>query len=562
MLILGINYPSHDTAVALIEDGNVIFSLEEERLSREKHSRDFPILALEACLKYANIEINDIDVITLPMDIDKVVSSGVLKYSLSNYPLTEKLIPSHMGVVSNFLNLENEIRERLSYNNKVEFISHSLSHMASSYFLSGFDSSALYCIDGVGEFASSVIGEASENKISLMEEDNINFPHSIGLLYAGVTDYLGFKYMCDEGKVMGLAPYGDPSVYRDVFDNIVSFKDEGQYEFNLDYLTYYKERDTWVSEKFIAECGPRRDKNGEITQNYMDVAAALQEITEKVMLHTTNYLYEVTQNDNICLAGGVALNCVANGRILRETKFKNVYVQPAANDAGTALGSALYYYYKVNPEAKRNLLDNCYLGNGYSNEYIENILKEQGVEYSTPDNLHKYVAELISQKHIISWYNGRSEFGPRALGNRSILTAPFPSEMKDILNSRVKHRENFRPFAPSVLAEHSKEYFGEEHESPYMLLAMNVSEDKRDDVPAITHADNTARVQTVTKNQNIDYYKLIDEFKNITGVPVLLDTSFNVMGEPIVETPEDAIRCFLGTNIDYLILNAKFVITK
>lgn len=562
MYILGINYPSHDTAVALIKDGAVVFSLEEERLTREKHSRNFPMLSIEACLKYEDININDISVITISMDIEKVVQDGTLHYVLQNYRESVKLIDSNMKVVSKFLGLENEIRNKLKFKNKIEFISHPLSHMASSYYLSGFTTSALYSIDGVGEIASSSIGSAIGNKISIFEDENINFPHSIGLLYAAVTDYLGFKYMCDEGKVMGLAPYGNPDIYNHVFKDIVQFKDCGKYEFNLDYLAYHKQRDVWVSEKFVVLCGNRRKDNDILTQRHMDIAASLQEITEEVMLHTAKYLYEVTKNKNLCLAGGVALNCVANGRILRETEFENIYVQPAANDAGTSIGSALYYYYLNNPTAQKHPLNNSYLGNSYSNEYIENLLNKNKIDFEVSENTHARVANLIAKNNIIAWFNGRSEFGPRALGNRSILTAPFPAKMKDILNSRVKHREGFRPFAPSVMVEHSHEYFDEEHESPYMLFAMNVNKDKIDKVPAITHIDNTARVQTVSEQQNKDYYKLINEFKNITNVPVLLDTSFNVMGEPIVETPEDAIRCFLGTNIDYLILNAKYIIKK
>lgn len=598
MLILGLNNLSHDTSAALIEDGKVLFAIEEERLNKEKHTRAFPLEAVEACLKFARATIKDVDVICTPQLTDRLIKKRYLEHWLNFFPKANPRMCAEFGAVSAILNGENEIREKLNFQKEIYYCRHHVSHMASAYYLSKFLGSALFTIDGLGEIESFLVGEANGNIIRTFDEYSAYWPHSIGGLYTALTHYLGFIPHCDEGKVMGLAPYGNPETYKKVFEDMVYFKEKGVFEFNLDYVQYPFRRHSHMSEKFMERCGPVREPKAEITERHKDIAAALQYATEKTMLHIADHLFSLTKNENLCMAGGVALNCVANGKVLTQTPFKHVYIQPAANDAGQAIGAALYYYYQKNPEAERHSLDHSYLGTGFHDEEIERTLRLRNISFTPLDtesfnlragdekqvyekpnknpvlqdadltgfirneNLFSTVAKLLAEGKIIAWFNGRMEFGPRSLGNRSIITAPYPAEMKDILNARVKKRESFRPFAPSVRLEDCAEYFDNDHESPYMLLTYNVRKDKITKIPAITHVDGTARVQTVSMSQNPEFYRLISEFKNFTGVGVLLNTSFNVMGQPIIHTPQEALDCFLSTDIDYLVFNAKYLIAK
>jgi carbamoyltransferase len=552
----------HDTAAALIKDGEVLFAVEEERISRSKHAKNFPMGAIQACLDYARVQITDIDAISLSFIPLEVVRLKFLKHSLDYFPRANRVMIQDLAYVERAVNHEQEIRERLNFTKEIYYCHHHTAHLASSYYLSGFDESALFTIDGIGEIETSVIGQAHQNELEIFPEYSINFPTSIGLLYSGITDYLGFLHHCDEGKVMGLAPYGNAQTYKAVFEEIVKFKEDGAYDFDLDYLEFPFDRTQWVSEKFLDICGPKRDPGSEITQRHMDIAAALQHITEKAMLHTANHLHALTGSENLCLAGGVALNCVANGKVLTQTGFEKIFVQPAAYDAGTAIGAALYYFYSNHKEHRRHKLNNTYLGDSYSDAQVIDVLKSSGVEFYKSDSPFEEVAGYLAEGKIVGWFNGRMEFGPRALGNRSILTAPFPAEMKEILNEKVKHREGFRPFAPSVILEEVSDYFDNSHESPYMLLTFGVLADQARRIPAITHVDGTARVQTVSKEENPDYYKLICEFKRLTGVGVILNTSFNVMGQPIVNKPEEALECFLSTYMDYLVFNAAYIVAR
>lgn len=562
VLILGLNNLSHDTSAALVEDGKVLFAIEEERLNKEKHTRAFPLEAVEACLKFARATIKDVDVVCTPQLTDRLIKKRYLEHWLNFFPKANPRMCAELDAVATILNGENEIREKLNFQKEIYSCRHHVSHMASAYYLSKFPGSALFTIDGLGEIESFLVGEAKGNVIRIFDEYSAYWPHSIGGLYTSLTHYLGFTPHCDEGKVMGLAPYGNPETYKKVFEDMVYFKENGVFEFNLDYMQYPFRRHSHMSEKFMEHCGPPRESKAEITERHKDIAAALQYATEKTMLHIAEYLYSLTKNENLCMAGGVALNCVANGKVLNQTPFKHIYIQPAANDAGQAIGSALYYYYQKNPEAQRHSLDHSYLGTGFHDEEIERALRLKNISFTKNENLFSYVAKLLAQGKIIVWFNGRMEFGPRSLGNRSIITAPYPAEMKDILNARVKKRESFRPFAPSVRLEDCAEYFDNDHESPYMLLTYNVRKDKISEIPAITHVDGTARVQTVSVSQNPEYYRLISEFKNLTGVGVLLNTSFNVMGQPIIHTPKEALDCFISTDIDYLVFNAKYLIAK
>lgn len=562
VLILGLNNLSHDTSAALIEDGKVLFAIEEERLNKEKHTRTFPLEAVEACLKFARADINDIDVVCTPQLTDRLIQKRYLEHWLNFFPRANARMCAEFGAVKDILNGENEIREKLNFQKEIYSCRHHVSHMASAYYLSKFPGSALFTIDGLGEIESFLVGEAKGNVIRTFDEYSAYWPHSIGGLYTALTHYLGFIPHCDEGKVMGLAPYGNPEAYKKIFEDMVYFKEKGEFEFNLDYVQYPFLRHSHMSEKFMEHCGPPREPKAEITGRHKDIAAALQEITEKTMLRIAEHLYSLTKNENLCMAGGVALNCVANGKVLTQTPFRHIYIQPAANDAGQAIGSALYYYYQKNPEVERHSLDHSYLGTCFHDEEIERALRLKNISFTRDENLFSPVAKFLAQGKIIAWFNGRMEFGPRSLGNRSIITAPYPAEMKDILNARVKKRESFRPFAPSVRLEDCAEYFDNDHESPYMLMTYNVRKDKIPEIPAITHVDGTARVQTVSASQNPEYYRLISEFKNITGVGVLLNTSFNIMGQPIIHTPQEALDCFLSTDIDYLVFNAKYLIAK
>lgn len=564
MYILGIQCISHDSSAALIKDGKVIFAIEEERLSGEKHTSAFPLLSIKSCLSFAGITISDVEAICLPNDVYEHVRMKFIHHWLTYFPRANARMVDEFDAVKRLLNMEQEVRDQLNFKGKIFFCRHHLSHMASAYYLSGFKESALFSIDGMGDIQSSLIGYAKDNKIKIFEENNVNWPHSIGAVYTSVTHYLGFIPHCDEGKVMGLASYGNVNKYKKFFEKIVTLKPEGKFEINIDYFEYPFRRRSHVSKKFIDIYGPVRVPKSQITKNHMDIAAGLQYITETTMLHVAKYLQKKTKSQNLSLAGGVALNCVANGRILRETKFKRIFVQPASNDGGAPVGAALFHYYQTHPRARRFTMGNAYLGNEYSNSHIEKALSKSKLPFQKLQKpaMHSQASKILAFGGIIGWFNGRMEFGPRALGNRSILTAPFPAEMKDILNSKVKHREWFRPFAPVVRLEECGQYFDNTHESPFMLLTYNVNKDKQNVVPAITHVDGTARVQTVTKEQNEDLYNLIGEFKKLTGIGVILNTSFNIMGQPIVYSLEQAIECFLTTDMDYLIFNSTYIVDK
>ena len=451
------------------------------------------------------------------------------------------------------------IRRHLNYEGQVLFIEHHMSHAASSFLVSPFKEAAILSIDGVGEWATATYGAGRDRDIEIMKE--IHFPHSLGLLYSAFTYYLGFKVNSAEYKVMGLAPYGEPRYLKEI-NELISVADDGSFKINMKYFAYDYGL-TMTNKKFERLFGsPPRKPEDRLEQRHMDIAASVQRITETVVLKMANHLHKETGSENLCMAGGVALNCVANGRVIREAPFKELFVQPAAGDAGGAVGVASYIYHHINGNPRNFVWDHTYFGPGFSREEIRGYLDDIGAPYRQLDRekLLRTVASLIEEQKVIGWFQGRMEFGPRALGNRSIIADARNPENKDVVNLKIKFRESFRPFAPTVLEDRCRDYFELDRPSPYMLLVAQVREDNRT-IPSVTHVDGSARIQTVSRQENPLYYDLINEFYRQTGCPVIINTSFNVRGEPIVCTPQDAFACFMRTNMDFLVM-ADFLLDK
>lgn len=554
MNILGINFFGHDTAAALVRDGRVLAAAEEERFTRAKHESSFPARAIAFCLDRGGLDVRGLDAVAVNFDPMEWIRGDLLAYSLEQFPGSLPLLRHKCGQLERFATYEQTLRELLGYAGPVRCYRHHLCHFASSYYLSGFDEAALLSMDGSGEYQTSLLGHGVNNTLSVLGERNL--PHSVGYLYDAVSVYLGFHHKSGAGKVMGLASYGDPAPYRAAFEDIVHLDEAaGLYRLNLDYFEFQNQRDIWVSETFTERLGPRRDKDAPMDARHLDIAAALQERVEMIGLNAARHLAARTGSRRLCLAGGVALNCVMNGRILRETPFTELFVQPAAGDAGSAIGAALLGYHEFQgPSAQRHALDHTYLGPDYTDEDMAQALRDHKVAFRRVEDAPACAAAELAKGKILGWFQGRMEFGPRALGNRSILAAPFPAEMKDIINARVKFRESFRPFAPAVPQEDAGEYFDLSHESPYMLLVADALPANRERIAATVHVDGTGRVQTVRPGQNPRFHSLLTAFKKQTGVSVVLNTSFNVRGEPVVCSPADAVRCFLHTDIDVLIL--------
>ena len=570
MYILGISCYYHDAAAGLLKDGRIVAAAQEERFTRKKHDDSFPANALQFCLAHAGITSRQLDYVGF-YDKPLVKFDRILETFISVAPRGIRFFTVAMPIwLRQKLWVKDLIKKELEYDGEIIFAEHHQSHAASAFFASPFDDAAILTIDGVGEWTTTSYGYGSGNKITLTHE--IKFPHSLGLLYSAFTQYLGFKVNSGEYKVMGLAPYGKPVYYDLIMENMIDLKDDGSFKLNMDYFAYtYAQQ--MINDKFVELFGhPPREPESKIGHYHFDIAMSIQRVTEEVMLRMANHLFEETGLKNLCLAGGVALNSVANGRIIRETPFENVFIQPAAGDAGgggvgvatfiwfNILGNTRNVVHKSNPNEiriglEKDLMRNTYLGPEYSNEEIKRFLDEKGIvheEFGRAEIL-KRTAEIIADKRVVGWFQGRMEWGPRALGNRSILADPRDKEMQDIVNLKIKFRESFRPFAPTVLLDKAAEYFVLDCQSPYMLLVTQVRENKRV-IPAVTHVDGSARVQTISREDNPLYYDLIDEFYKITGVPVVINTSFNVRGEPIVCTPEDAYTCFMRTKMDNLIM--------
>jgi len=579
MNILGISAYYHDSAVCLVKDGIIIAAAQEERFTRKKHDHTFPANAIRYCLKEAGIEGSDLDYVAF-YDKPFLKFERILETYLAFAPMGIKSFLTAMPLwIKKKLWIKELIKDELNYSGKIIFPEHHESHAASAFFPSPFHSAAFITMDGVGEWATSSFGVGKGNKIELLAD--IQFPHSLGLLYSAFTYYTGFRVNSGEYKIMGLAPYGEAK-YKDlIYKHLIDVKEDGSFKMNMDYFNYCSGL-TMTSNKFHKLFGgPPRKPESKLTQKEMDLAHSVQEVTEEIVLKIAKHVRKETGMKYLCLAGGVALNCVANGKLLRSGLFDDIWIQPAAGDAGGAVGCALFTWYQYlnnqrKADEKSDFMQGSYLGPEFKNGSIESYLKKNGYSYQTLNNeeLPEKIADLIADEKVIGWFQGRMEFGPRALGSRTIIGDARSSEMQKTMNLKIKYRESFRPFAPSVRAENISDYFEIDRESPYMLLVANVQKDKqvamseeqksyfgleklnvvRSEVPAITHVDYSARIQSVSGKTSPRYHEMLTRFNDKYGCPVVVNTSFNVRGEPIVCTPEDAYLCFMRTEMDYLIM--------
>ena len=590
--VLGISAFYHDSAAAIIVDGEIIAAAQEERFTRKKHDASYPKNAINYVLKESGLKLNEVDHVVFYekpfLKFERLLEtyigfspSGFRSFSMS-MPLwlSEKLFQKKMlfDALKEQDNNFNDIK-------KINFSEHHLSHAASAFFSSPYEEAIILTLDGVGEWATTTVSLGKNNKINILKE--IHFPHSLGLLYSAFTYFLGFKVNSGEYKVMGLAPYGEPRFKNIILDKLIDVKEDGSFRLNMDYFNYATGL-TMTNNKFAKLFNmKRREPENDLSQIHMDMAASIQAATEEIVLKITRFLFKEFKLPNLCMAGGVALNCVANGKILKEGLFKNIWIQPASGDAGGALGAAQAFYYQELDNKRKILktdsMNGSYLGPQFTDDQVENELKSCGANYKklTSDQIIKDTAKALAEEKAVGWFQGRMEFGPRSLGNRSIIADSRSEKMQKNLNLKVKYRESFRPFAPAVLFEKVSEWFEINSESPYMLFVADVKKSKqiqmtneqrnlfgidklnirRSSIPSVTHVDYSARIQTVHKETNPMFHKLIEEFERITKYPVLVNTSFNVRGEPIVCSATDAFNCFMGTDLDVLICN-NFILYK
>ena len=559
MYNLGISCYYHDSAAALLKDGHVIAAVEEERFSRKKFDDDFPHKAIQWCLDEVGITPDQINSVAF---YDK----PVLKFErlLDNYiAVAPRGLYSFLDVIPKWIHkrlwIKNDIKNSLKgFHGDIIFPEHHLSHAAYSYFTSPFEESAILTTDGVGEWSTTSIGVGEKHSVKLLQD--IRWPHSLGLFYSAFTYFLGFQVNEGEYKLMGLASFGKPKYYDLILENLIDVKNDGSIHLNMEYFAFTYDK-VMTNSKFSELFGiKRRNENEDTKQIHFDIGASAQKVLEDILLKMVEHVYKKTKSKNLCLGGGVALNGVANYRILKESSFENVHIPPSPGDAGSAVGCAQYLYFsqknqrRVIQETTKTIIENVYVGPSYSRQEIKQFLDTKNIKYDELDEntTIETCAKLISEGNVVGWYQGKMEWGPRALGNRSILADPRRKEMKDILNEKIKHRESFRPFAPSILEEHCSDYFDIDVPSPYMLMVAPVK--KPDKIPAVTHVDGTGRVQTVSKSSNPIYYKLISRFHELTGIPVIINTSMNVKGEPIVNTPEQAYNMLTKTEMDYLFM--------
>ena len=592
MIILGISGYYHDSAACLIKNGEVIFAIQEERITRKKHDSSFPKNSILYCIKEANISEKEIDYVVFYdkpfLKFERLLETYFafapkgFRSFISSMPiwLKEKLFQKNLIIKE----LKKIFGKKTIWKNKLLFSEHHLSHAASAFFASPYKNAAILTMDGVGEWTTTSIAVGNGNKIEILKE--INFPHSLGLLYSAFTYYAGFKVNSGEYKLMGLAPYGEPVFVETIKNNLIVIKEDGSFKLNMsyfDYCTGLKMTNKKFNDLFGGE--PRKPESS-LTNKEMNIASSIQVVIEEIIIKIAKNIKKETGLDNLCLAGGVALNCVANGKLVNEKIFKNMWIQPASGDAGGALGAALAVYYlmlgnKRNTDENRDSMKGSFLGPSYSDNEIENTLLKLKAQYSKLNNeeIVEKVAEDLKSGKAIGWMQGRMEFGPRALGGRSIIADPRSPKMQKLLNLKVKFRESFRPFAPSILRENLSEWFELEQDSPYMLLVANVKNTKiikmtdeekklfgidklnivRSKIPSVTHVDYSARIQTVHKDTNPIYYDLINKFNKITDCPIIINTSFNIRGEPIVCSPEDAFKCFMGTELDILAIGSFYL---
>jgi len=559
MYILGISCYFHDSAACLLKDGNIIAAAEEERFTRIKHDNRFPINAIDYCLKEAKITPERLSyVVFYEKSFQKF--ERILQTCVETFPHSFKIFRDALPQwIAEKLRMPGVIKKKLDYKGEVLFVPHHKSHAASAFFASPFEEAAIVTIDAVGEWVSTAIHYGKGNEIKTLKV--INFPHSLGLFYSTITSYLGFKVLSDEYKVMGLAGWGRPTYYNK-FKKLIDFKEDGSFKLNMKYFSYtHSER--MFSDELEKEFGKPREYEGKIEKRHMDIAASLQKITEDIILRIVRHAYELTKSENLCVAGGVALNSVANGKILMSRIFKNVFIQPAATDAGGALGAALYAYNNILGKKRNYVMKDAFLGPKFSDKEIKEFLESKNVKFEklSEKEIIKAAAEAIAGNKVLGWFQDRMELGPRALGHRSILANPSNPKMKAILNEKVKHREWFRPFAPSVLLENVRDYFDFDIDMPFMIITLPVKEERRKRIISATHIDGTARPQTTIQKREGIYHRLIREFDSLTGVPALINTSFNLRGEPIVCSPQDAFSDFMKTKMDYLILG-NYIINK
>ena len=565
MYNLGISCYYHDSAAALLKDGHVIAAVEEERFSRKKFDDEFPKMAIEWCLKEAGIKPNQIDSVAF---YDK----PILKFErlLDNYiTVAPRGLHSFLDVIPKWLHkrlwIKNDIKKALKgFKGEIIFPEHHMSHAAHAFYTSPFEESAILTIDGVGEWSTTSFGYAKNNSVTLTND--IRWPHSLGLFYSAFTYFLGFKVNEGEYKLMGLSSYGTPKYYDLILDNLIDVKDDGSIHLNMKYFAFTHDK-VMTNKKFSELFGiPPKTKDEKTLQIHFDIGASAQKVLEDIILKMANHVYKKTNMKNLCIGGGVALNGVANYKILKESLFDNIHIPPSPGDAGSAVGAAQYLYYIYHKNSKNISKDdaqlineNVYVGPSFSDTEITQFLDSKNIPYESfnRESLLKKTAQLIADGKIVGWYQGKMEWGPRALGNRSILADPRREDMKDILNAKIKHRESFRPFAPSILEEYTSDYFDIDIPSPYMLMVAPVK--KPEQIPAVTHVDGTGRLQTVSKKSNPLYYDLINEFYKITKVPVIINTSMNVMGEPIVNTPEQAYQMIVKTDMDCIVMGNNLV---
>jgi len=593
MIILGISAFYHDSSAAIIIDGKIVAAAQEERFSRIRHDLSFPFQAINFCLNFAQTKVKDLDFVVF-------YEKPFLKF--------ERLLETYIGFApkgfrSFKVSMPSWVKDKLFQKriikknletislskfdeSKILFTEHHISHAASAFYPSPYKRSAILIMDAVGEWATTSISIGENNKIQMLSE--INFPHSIGLLYSAFTYFLGFKVNSAEYKVMGLAPYGRPVFKKKILKNLIEIFDDGSFKINQKYFNYstgFTMTNNNFNKLFKMD---RRNENHSLNQKHMDLAASIQKVIEIIVLKIAKKAFDLTKCDNLCLAGGVALNCVANSKILEEKIFKNIWIQPASGDAGGSIGAALYGYYnnfnKKRVIQKTDSMNGSFLGPKYTNNEIKRTLDKLKIKYEfiNTDKIFNKTIKLIIQGKTVGWFQGRMEFGPRALGHRSIIGDPRSKKMQKIMNLKIKFRESFRPFAPSILEEDSKEWFNISCKSPYMLFVAQLNQSKRVNlkpgqknlkglrllyvnrsvIPAVTHVDYSARLQTVNKKYNTEFYKLIKKFKQLTKCPLLINTSFNVRGEPIVCSPKDAIECFMSTNLDALVIENYFILKQ
>jgi len=578
MKIIGINAYHADSSACLVIDGELINAVEEERFTRIKHWAGFPIQSIKFCLKNSNLRISDIDKISLNFDPNANLLKKIL-FIIKKRP-SLSLIVDRLKRKKKYQSIKTILDKEFTddkFKGDIENIEHHYAHLSSAYHVSPFDKACVLSVDGFGDFASTAWGFGENNQIKINKK--VYFPHSLGIFYQAITQFLGFKNYGDEYKIMGLAPYGKPT-FVDKLKKIIQLNSDGTFKLNLDYFKFYKQNFSYkwdageikiedlYSKKLINLLGKEKNKKDEINDFHKDLAHSAQKVYEEAFLNILNNLFKKYKNENLCISGGCGMNSVANGKILNNTNFKNIYIQPAAGDAGGAIGAAYTSYFREKDNKKNFQMTHSYWGTSFDDKQILRTIKDNEIKIKNQnckyekilddEALYKIVSKSIAEGKVVGWFQDKMEWGPRALGNRSILGDPRRADMKDILNIKIKRRESFRPFAPSILREYVKDWFEQEDDVPFMMKVYQVKKNKRQEIPAVTHVDGSGRLQTVKHETNSKYYNLIKQFYKLTNVPILLNTSFNE-NEPIVSKPEEALDCFLRTKMDVLVMGNNLI---